>query len=213
VLFDLARHGGPIVECPPPVSAITIPLLADDEIHVWTVPLPTGAREEAGAQLRRLLASYLEDDQPELRLTQGPHGKPELADGALHFNLSHSGAVALIAITAAAPVGIDVEQPPRRSRPNLARRICSPAELEHVAASADPDRALLRLWVRKEAVIKSSGIGLSGTLGDLRRVDVLAETLPDATRLLDLPEPAVDHPAALAHRAGRALEIVNLRLT
>lgn len=61
--------------------------------------------------LRRVLAVYLEEEPAEIQLAEGEHGKPRLADpGArLSFNLSHSGEVALVALSGEDEVGVDIE--------------------------------------------------------------------------------------------------------
>ncbi len=91
--------------------------------------------------LRGVLGRYLHRPAAELRFTTGEHGKPRLADptGGLAFNLSHSEAVALIAVGSDREVGVDVER-------IAARR---PA-----AFYAD--------WAEREARLKCLGTGLSG---------------------------------------------------
>ena len=96
----------------------------------------------------------------------GLDGKPELAGEnapqSLHFNVSHSGALAAIAV-GRRPVGVDVE----RIRadlpwPRIAAEFFSPSEvgaLEHVAPP-DGRRAFFDCWVRKEAYLKAVGVGL-----------------------------------------------------
>ena len=67
--------------------------------------------------LRVILGRYCDVSPERLRFSYGPNGKPELAldegarraGGALHFNLAHSEGVGVLAITQAAPVGVDVE--------------------------------------------------------------------------------------------------------
>src|SRR5271168_3240092 len=70
--------------------------------------------------LRALLGRYLDRDPRTLRFVVGPHGKPGLLRDDtesvedLRFNLSHSGSLALYAVTVGRAVGIDVEVPRRR---------------------------------------------------------------------------------------------------
>ena len=61
--------------------------------------------------LRHLLAAALGADLAALRLAEDGNGKPCLVDepDRCHFNLSHSGGLALIALSRAAPVGVDLE--------------------------------------------------------------------------------------------------------
>jgi 4'-phosphopantetheinyl transferase len=124
------------------------------------------------AMLRRLLR--LHTDAP-LDFVVGPHGKPALASGdGPHFNLSHSGERALVAISADHPVGVDVELiRPLQRQDAVAERIMSPAELDRYQRAAEADRlhALLDVWTRKEAVLKASGEGITAAL---RGIDVEA---------------------------------------
>jgi phosphopantetheinyl transferase len=96
--------------------------------------------------LRALLGRYLDADPRELRFELGTHGKPALRrDGAepgvatdLRFNLSHSGPLALYAVSAGREVGVDIE---------CAR--------ERYTAE------FLRAWVTREAAVKCLGTGLA----------------------------------------------------
>ena len=83
----------------------------------------------------------------------------------MHFNLSHGGAVALIAVGTAEYLGVDVERLDRlQDADRLAERMLAPTELAAFqtlpAAARNP--ALLRCWTRKEAVLKALGVGLPG---------------------------------------------------
>src|SRR4051794_1647918 len=62
--------------------------------------------------LRLLLGNYLGISGRDVRLTQGPRGKPSLAlEGPpLHFNLSHCGSVAVFGFTRGCEIGVDVEE-------------------------------------------------------------------------------------------------------
>ncbi|NNC54532.1 MAG: hypothetical protein HKO07_02285, partial [Pseudomonadales bacterium] len=64
----------------------------------------------ARAHLRRTLATALGLDAEELRFARHASGKPYLpAARQCHFNLSHAGDVAVVAVSTVAAVGTDVE--------------------------------------------------------------------------------------------------------
>lgn len=116
------------------------------------------------AGLRRRLGAALGLAPAELRFREGPYGKPHLRDGGLGFNLSHSGDLALIAITELAAVGVDIERErPLSDLQQLAARYFSPAEQEALRQlPADlQTEAFFHGWSRKEAFIKAIGLGLS----------------------------------------------------
>ena len=109
----------------------------------------------------------------------------------LHFNLSHSGDVAVLAVSRSGPVGVDVEIM-RALSPGLAGEILFRGEADRLQAVPDSLRAqsLLAYWVAKEAVMK-----LHGDSQSLRPQDVevafdaaggcrvLAPMLPSACHL------------------------------
>ncbi len=133
--------------------------------------------------LRVLLARYLDADPGQVALAIDPNGKPRLqrpgddrqqAHGtqALHFNLSHSGELALYAFSSSWPVGVDVElahaeEGRRRDHIALARRVFGEGEARRLQALAPAmrEREFLRLWTRYEAALKRVGRGI-GTRTD-----------------------------------------------
>jgi 4'-phosphopantetheinyl transferase len=90
----------------------------------------------------------------------GPHGKPELrtTNASLHASVSYSGTVVLVAV-ADVPVGVDVEQCSATAFAGFESIALSALERADSAPMAPERRA--ELWVRKEAVLKISGVGLS----------------------------------------------------
>jgi 4'-phosphopantetheinyl transferase len=121
--------------------------------------------QAAHVGLRHILARYLGGAPAGLAFAEGLHGRPLLAGapaGTLEFNLSHSGELALVAVARQGPLGVDVEalRPVPEWR-ELAERYFTPAECAAIAAATDPQLAFLRCWARKEAALKSTGIGLS----------------------------------------------------
>jgi 4'-phosphopantetheinyl transferase len=122
--------------------------------------------------LRALLGRYLDRDPLDLCFALGPHGKPTLsqearATGDLRFNLSHSGGLALYAVTAGRAVGIDVEVARRRvDELAIAERVLGSEQARRMAGlnSRARARAFLRAWVAHEAVVKCLGLGLATPL-------------------------------------------------
>jgi 4'-phosphopantetheinyl transferase len=116
--------------------------------------------------LRVLLGLYTAGDPRELDLRTDAYGKPRLPGAAgPAFNLSHSGATALYALAADAPVGVDVEELRREIDVEaLAPRALGAAMAARLAAVEDRterQREFLRLWVQREAAAKATGRGLA----------------------------------------------------
>jgi len=179
--------------------------LGQCDVHIWVLPLEhpdkTRRRELAHLAERQLLARYLDLDESALRFERGAFGKPRLAGEPLRFNLSHSGHWAMLAVSRALELGIDVQGPHRVARePWFADRICTPRERAALGAAPGPSE-LLRLWTRKEAVIKARGDLSYVSAGE---VDVLDDVVEGGWRCLDLdpPDPPENHHAALAVQGG-----------
>ncbi|HEX9969170.1 MAG TPA: 4'-phosphopantetheinyl transferase superfamily protein [Acidimicrobiales bacterium] len=189
-----------------------------EEVHVWLVPaaradavadlLDDGERQRAArfsfdrdrqlyvaahGALRWLLGRYLDQPPRSLRFEVADNGKPfaaAAADGApaVEFNLSHSGALAVVAVAHDRPVGVDVERErPLRSEDGVARRVMATDELAryHALEGDARRRFLLWAWARKEALVKASGEGVRRLL-----TQVPCEPGPDDRwAVVDLPIP------------------------
>jgi 4'-phosphopantetheinyl transferase len=119
----------------------------------------------AHAALREILAACTGIRPSEVRLAYGPAGKPSLAEpGSLRFNMSHSEDMALVAVTAGAEVGVDVEWVGGiRDARGIVARYFQPRERKAIAQldGAAMELAFMRGWTRKEAVAKAAGAGLA----------------------------------------------------
>jgi 4'-phosphopantetheinyl transferase len=117
------------------------------------------------AMLRLGLACYLAKTPASITFASNPYGKPRLAEpSALHFNVTHSGGLGLIAFATAGEVGVDVEA--IRSNTGaleIASEHFTKNEAAMIAAAPTPQEqasTFLRFWTRKEAVLKAAGCGL-----------------------------------------------------
>jgi 4'-phosphopantetheinyl transferase len=119
------------------------------------------------AFLRTVLARTLgRDDPAALQFVTATHGKPELAGndaGKLHFNLSHTDAMLVLATSARHALGVDVEALTRTvDLLPLAQRYFTQQEyddLRSMQGSAQRER-FFTLWTLKEAWLKACGLGL-----------------------------------------------------
>jgi len=130
-------------------------------VDVWRVP----RGKVQPAELRAILAAHAGCSPEAVVVERAPRGKPYLAapDAGLHFNVSDTAGLALVAVTRAGRIGVDVEVVRERPRwPRIAAARFSARE----AAAIDSLEAFLRAWVRKEAVVKLTGEGLR-QLGDV----------------------------------------------
>ena len=117
--------------------------------------------------VRALLASYTGVPALSLRFQLGPHGKPSLeAPGGtgLEFNVSHSGELALCAVSFGRAVGVDVEAiRPEFATASIASRFFAPAERAAFEALPrnEQTEAFFACWSRKEAYMKARGTGIA----------------------------------------------------
>jgi 4'-phosphopantetheinyl transferase len=128
--------------------------------------------------LRMLLARYLGRPAEAILFHYGTNGKPALAESPhavpLHFNVSHSESLALLAFTRIGEVGVDLER--IRALPDrdpIAEMCFSPEENArlHQGAPALRNENFFQAWTRQEAALKALGTGLGGV-----RMPALAES-------------------------------------
>ncbi|TSD90784.1 4'-phosphopantetheinyl transferase superfamily protein [Mycobacterium sp. KBS0706] len=117
----------------------------------------------AHAALRLLLGRTLDLPADRLRFRQNAWGKPELAEGDLRFNLSHSGPWAVVALARGIEVGVDVETVSHPPPMEVAGIAYSTAERAALAGLSGPalTAAFYAVWTRKEALAKGIGRGFS----------------------------------------------------
>lgn len=167
------------------------------------------------AALRQILAGHLGCSPSDLYFAYGTHGKPFLMGSSpmIDFNVAHSGAEAVIALTHNAAIGVDIEI--ARRIPDvtaLASEVFSPIERREFDGAADPSRAFLNGWTRKEAYLKAIGIGCSVPLTEVTvslsgRPALLATAVNDSLsdwNLTDLPHPRAIVAVALGPALGNS---------
>lgn len=124
----------------------------------------------ARGALRSVLGQALNSDPALLVIDYTKFGKPFLPDFDLHFNVSHSHELALIAVAGDrhVHVGIDVEYAMRQveNLADMAARFFSRTENDVFQAlpAELQQEAFFNCWTRKEAYIKALGEGLSHPL-------------------------------------------------
>lgn len=119
---------------------------------------------QARCLLRTLLAGYLGCRPIDVPITYTPDGKPVLCGEPLHFNLTHTEGLAVVAV-GAVRVGVDAEK--ERAVPTadgLVERFFAGPEREayRELPTALRPTAFLRGWTCKEAVLKGVGCGARG---------------------------------------------------
>jgi 4'-phosphopantetheinyl transferase len=119
------------------------------------------------ARLRQCLALATGTPAGEIEIHVGASGKPFLAgktrSSEIQFNVSHTDALALIAITRGQAIGIDVESLGRSVNSRLAEDYFSARERDAIASlpSAQVPASFFACWTRKEAVLKATGTGIA----------------------------------------------------
>lgn len=202
----------------PPTSAR--PALTPDAIHVWRIGLGglpdvallsaderdratrlkvVTARHRfvsARTHLRLILSRYLDTAPEALRFTHNPHGKPALDGDALHFNLSHTDDLGLLAV-AMQPVGVDVERVRTVSNPDYIMRSAFTEHERDIIGMLTGDAALIafwRAWTRKEAIMKLIGVGFRLAQQFSVGVDEPPVMIDSAALLAYHPAPPILHP-------------------
>jgi 4'-phosphopantetheinyl transferase len=179
------------------------PALGAGEAAVWRVPSATEHPIESIAAL------YLGCAPASVRVTRGEAGKPELEGSELAVSLTHSGDAVLVAVALGGEVGVDAELlRPDAAGWRLVDHALTASERARLDAVPAPDRAesFLRIWTRKEAILKAAGtgLGIDPRRVDLDGLDVVAlpaELGPAGDwTLVDVPLP--DYAAALARRGA-----------
>lgn len=168
----------------------------------------------ARARLRTILGRCTNRASGQLEFDTGPFGKPSLRPGGreerIRFNLSRSDGLGVVAIQLDRELGIDVE----RMRPfdhalAIAERMFTAAEHEALRSLPEAEQleSFFRYWTRKEAVVKSIGLGLAYPLDAFllsrdssatERVAIECDGVAAVRWVLPVPAPEEGFAAAVA---------------
>jgi 4'-phosphopantetheinyl transferase len=116
----------------------------------------------ARGMLREILGEYLKVDPKSVYFSYNSYGKPAV-DG-VYFNLSHSGGLALYAVSRTRELGVDVERiDPVFAFEQIPEQFFSRVEVDALRALPESLQlqAFFNCWTRKEAYVKARGLGLS----------------------------------------------------
>ena len=147
-------------------------LAADEQARARALrrPIDRDRYVAAHVALRVLLSRYIHEAPDRILFSSGIQGKPLLRSvNAVEFNLSHSNNLALVAVSASRPVGVDIEFIREDAAGDIAAMMLSEAErnqFQMAPAERQTCRAF-QYWTRKEAYAKASGIGLHKGLQSL----------------------------------------------
>jgi 4'-phosphopantetheinyl transferase len=109
--------------------------------------------------LRRVLGRLLGEDPRGVAISISDRGRPRLLGSEeVRFSLSHSGGLALIAVSTRHEVGVDLERErPGRDFRRLSERFLEPAHAAATRRSSARPEDFYRAWTRHEAIRKLSG--------------------------------------------------------
>lgn len=120
----------------------------------------------AHSAMHTLLSGYTGMDAANILFSTGAYGKPEIQRNQttqqIHFNLTHSAGLAVLAVSRSYQLGVDVEQV-QPIDPEIANDHFSPSELLTLG-TLPPEQWLqgfYRCWTSKEALLKGEGLGLN----------------------------------------------------
>jgi 4'-phosphopantetheinyl transferase len=164
----------------------------------WTFILSRALQRALGARRLGVPPDQVEISRACTHCPDGGHGKPRLvAAPELDYSVSHTQGLIVLAASDNTRVGVDVESGSRAIEPvGMTRLLASESELRTLPAAPELDqRVLLRLWARKEAVVKLTGHGLLrvpfsalSVDGSVARIDAPPAGWPtEPVHLTDLP--------------------------
>ncbi len=166
------------IEATEKAYALARPLLSQEERHragQYSTPALRCSFAFCRASVKCILARHAGASGPlDVVFTYAPHGKPAWRN--ISFSISHSGSMCILAISSEGPAGCDIQEMAGHVDEIGIAQYFHPEErrcLEQLPPSC-LTRSFYRMWVRKEAVMKADGHGLSLGLDHVR-------TMPDDT--------------------------------
>jgi 4'-phosphopantetheinyl transferase len=117
----------------------------------------------ARGSLRIVLSKYVSAQPQSLPIAAEASGKPYLASSDIHFNVSHSDDLAVIAVSRGLRIGVDIEHIREiRDMDAMLDAFFSRDEQAFLLSRTGEERTRLffLLWTRREAAAKAVGLGI-----------------------------------------------------
>lgn len=127
--------------------------------------------------LRYILSHYTSQLPQDIEFVHNTHGKPFLKNNNIQFNMSHSHNMISYVIALNYKVGIDIElQDDNFDADTMSDLVFTSQEAKLFAILEDARKLefFYNLWVKKEALIKASGYGLSYPINTIEAITILA---------------------------------------
>lgn len=141
--------------------------------------------------LRSILARYLRTEPQSVEFAYGLYGKPSVAPTSsgpsIQFNVSHSAGVMLCALTRNVNIGVDIERVrPLPEYDHMIELIFNENERSaiHSLSASERLKAFFICWVYKEARLKATGAGLSGSLDQVETYATYVDESPPRIRVI-----------------------------
>jgi len=109
----------------------------------------------ADALCRKAISEFCGVDPSEIRFSVSSLGKPYAENLPVCFSISHSGDVAVCAVSTD-EIGIDIEKI-RKVHPRTYEKFCTESETDYIRTA---ENGFFRIWTLKEAYFKCIGTGL-----------------------------------------------------
>lgn len=117
---------------------------------------------------RKVLSLYARSNPENIRFKIGKYGKPYLdienlaQEKKIFFNISHTASISTLAVSFEGEIGIDIEEKRNRKvEESLWNSVCSISEIAYLKSISSnyQEEEFLKIWTRKEAILKAKGIG------------------------------------------------------
>lgn len=129
--------------------------------------------------LRKIMSYFCDKSPSSIEFSYNSYSKPSLKDSQIKFNLSHSGNAIYYIVALGNEVGIDIQYHEENIYlSEIINSVFSETEMLYFLRLNESQKRLFffDIWVKKEALLKADGRGLSY---ELNRIDLLAPNVQD----------------------------------
>ena len=116
----------------------------------------------ADALCRKAISEFCGVEADKICIELSPSGKPYAKNLPVHFSISHSGDIAVCAVSKD-EIGVDIEKI-RAVNPRTHERFCTESESEYITTAKN---GFFEIWTLKEAYFKCIGTGLGADIKEV----------------------------------------------